>query len=516
MFNLNKYVKHTTHLTKGLSLFFFLLIYGILSMLQPASATILVTAGSSQNVPAGSTSADIVFNVIDEQGTPNTGATVNFTLTNSAGNAITEDGLTVYTATTDDDGQVTTRLKEIDTIGNYLVTATLATDSSQSVNTNIIVVANTANMSIVMISGGSQKVPAGSQPANIIFSVTDSQGKPSVGTTVNFTLLNPTGSSITQNGLTVYTAKTDESGQVSTRLNETGTIGNYTVTATLAANTSKFDGTNIVVVASTAAKLTVTAGADQTIYADKLSARIDFKLSDNFDNAVSKKVINFQEKNPDGEIADSGLSTIMATTDVNGKVTVYLKPTNATGIFTIIATLITDDTVTAEAIITVTEALPQLPSLGFGAAFNNKGEQVDSNAIFHGGTSVNDDDFNQELVLNVGEPIVIKGLITVDSTHIGQSADIIIVVGYKLIELETVEVFFMFDNNRVIQPWDGILDNLLPVERVASLPKNQTVKIYEAQLEEGVVGRLRIYFGYRLDDGVVVFNASQVISLLIK
>ena len=517
------------------SLLFSLLIYGVLSIIQPVYAAIVLTSGGSQTVPANTESANIVFTVTDEFGTPSTGITdelgtpstgisVNFTLTSPIGNPITQGGLTTYTATTDANGQVSTRLKGTGTIGNYFIHATQATEPSQFASTNIIVIAAPSTMSITLIAGGGQRVPAGMNSAELVFTVTDGEGKPSVGSTVNFSQVNPMGNNIIQDGLTVYTAESNASGQVSTSLKATGVIGNYTITVTLAEDTAKFAGTNVIVMASTPAKLTVIDGANQTIPASKHSARINFKLTDVFDNPIAEKVVNFQLNKSDGQIVDGILSTVMATSDINGKVSLYLKSGADQGIYTVTASLLVDTNVTSTVPITITQVLPQLPSLGFGAAFNLKGEQVNSNAIFHGGTlvrneaviGISDDNFSQEVVLNVNQTILVNGLISVDSNHIGQAADIIIVVGYKLIEPDGVETFFMFDENRIIRPWDGILDNLIPVMRIASLPESQVVKIYDAQLAEDVIGRLRIYFGYRLDDGVIVFNASQAISLLVK
>ncbi|RKZ58736.1 MAG: hypothetical protein DRR08_15690 [Candidatus Parabeggiatoa sp. nov. 2] len=475
------------------------------------ASAIVVNSGGNQEVPAGSDSAEIVFTLLDKYGKPNVGALVNFSLVDPTGSAVIV-GLSAFSDETDDTGQVSTRLKGMETLGNYTITATLATDNSLSGSTDVVVVLDVlTNVAITLISGSSQQVPTGSDSADIVFKVINKGGNPSKGVQVNFSLVDPMGNSIVQEGLTAYAAETHENGQVSTRFKGTDIIGSYTITATVATNTKLFTGTNVVVVAGTAAKLAVIEGSNQTFSAGKASANIRFKLSDAFNNGVTGQVIDFKVKTPAGEISNEGLSATLATSDVNGKVMTRLEATDSQGIYTIIATLAANETVTANTTVQVTEALPNLPSLGFGAATDNDWNEVDTTAIFQGGISVNNGAFNQEVVLASGDSVLIKGVIKVDSLHVEQSADILVVVGYA--PFNAAEKFFMLDSNHAVQLWDGSLANLVAFESVESLVYTKVVTIYSSKLTP--VGRLRIYFGYRLDDGIIVFNASQPISVVV-
>jgi len=114
-------------------------------------------------------------------------------------------------------------------------------------------------------------------------------------------------------------------------------------------------------------------------------------------------------------------------------------------------------------------------------------------------------------LLASGDSVLIKGVIKVDSLHVEQSADILVVVGYA--PFNAAEKFFMLDSNHAVQLWDGSLANLVAFESVESLVYTKVVTIYSSKLTP--VGRLRIYFGYRLDDGIIVFNASQPISVVV-
>ncbi|MDM8569708.1 hypothetical protein QUF50_09405, partial [Thiotrichales bacterium HSG1] len=126
-------IKHTSMSLNSLRIIqVFLLMFGIL--LQPAFASVVVTSGAGQNVPAGSGSEEIVFSVFDEQGNPVTGVSVDFNLVNPTGNS-ENDAITVTTADTDVNGQVFTFFKGSATMGNYTITATLATDVSQTDST---------------------------------------------------------------------------------------------------------------------------------------------------------------------------------------------------------------------------------------------------------------------------------------------------------------------------------------------------------------------------------------------
>jgi hypothetical protein len=374
---------------------------------------------------------------------------------------------------------------------------------------------------ITVLSGDNQQISADDDSANIIFLVTDEVGNPNTNlvtdevgnpntnAVVNFTLVNAGGNTMTI-GLSKYSDKTDNNGHVYTYLNST-VIGSYTVTATLAMDTTQSATASVAIFAGTPTTLTVSQSEHQTIPAGRNSADILFKLTDAFSNPISQKVIDFKVKNPDNEIT-TGLSTTLATTDDNGEGKIYLNATDIQGTYKIIGSLNTDDTITTNATVQVTAPLPEGPSLGFGGAIDKEGKLVETTTIFHGGTSINGGDANQEVIVAPDDSVLIKGEIRIDSNHVGKSADLFILIGYK--PLNQPEIAIMFDNERAVQLWDGVMENLTSFEHISILPETHIVEIYEGPFVQEPA-QVRIYFGYRLSDGVIVFNAEQSINLVV-
>jgi len=60
--------------------------------------------------------------------------------------------------------------------------------------------------------------------------------------------------------------------------------------------------------------------------------------------------------------------------------------------------------------------------------------------------------------------------------------------------------------------WDSISDNLVAVENV-TLGTTQPIDIYNGLLPPG---QLKNYFGYRLQNGLIVFNGEQSIKAMVE
>lgn len=107
---------------------------------QPGFAEILtVIEGANQVIPAGQTSADIRFKLLNDLGNPLTtkaGHAITLTLTTPS-NSTAE--LTTENTVTDQNGEITTSLTATDTLGSYTITAQLETYASVSVATHVFV-----------------------------------------------------------------------------------------------------------------------------------------------------------------------------------------------------------------------------------------------------------------------------------------------------------------------------------------------------------------------------------------
>jgi len=157
----------------------------------------------------------------------------------------------------------------------------------------------------------------------------------------------------------------------------------------------------------------------------------------------------------------------------------------------------------------------ELPRLGLGTAFfcpNNKCPTLTT--AFSGGASVNEQDYQSTLTLSPNQLVKILGQIDVDAAHVDQKAEILVVAGLTLAgEESTGELFFMLDNQKLPLLWDFDPEKLVAAVKEITLAASVPVEIYQGGLVEG---HIRVYFGYRLENGMVVFNGEQVIELQIK
>lgn len=146
-----------------------------------------------------------------------------------------------------------------------------------------------------------------------------------------------------------------------------------------------------------------------------------------------------------------------------------------------------------------------LPKLGQANALNANGEIVTVNASFVGGISINGRKYQKQVTLNPTDTFSMIGQIGVAPEHIGQVADIVVVVGLKTAHTEQ---FFMLDNKGNALLWQG-LKNLVAFKEKTTLDSHPLVPLYIGQLKLSG-GVLRVLFGYRLQDGMIVYNSHTL------
>jgi len=157
----------------------------------------------------------------------------------------------------------------------------------------------------------------------------------------------------------------------------------------------------------------------------------------------------------------------------------------------------------------------ELSSLGFGTTVFCPNDDCPSlTTAFKGGASVNEQDYQSTLTISPNQLVNILGQIDVDAAHVDQKADILVVAGLTPAEAEsTGELFFMLDNQKIPQLWDGDPEKLVAAIKDMTLAASVPVEIYQGGL---VDGQIRVFFGYRLENGMVVFNGEQVIDLRVE
>jgi len=112
------------------------------------------------------------------------------------------------------------------------------------------------------------------------------------------------------------------------------------------------------------------------------------------------------------------------------------------------------------------------------------------------------------LTFDYSDAVTISAFVRVEPEHVGQSADLIMVAGYRR-HFEPVESYFLTDSIRHSwELWDN--QKSLPIaQHYPQLPDIIEIPIYAGSFG-GVSGEYFIYLGYRLSGDRVVFNHSPI------
>jgi pimeloyl-ACP methyl ester carboxylesterase len=154
-----------------------------------------------------------------------------------------------------------------------------------------------------------------------------------------------------------------------------------------------------------------------------------------------------------------------------------------------------------------------MSQLGKAYAVNAQNVPIQVNTSFTGGSSVKNTAYQQQIELNLFEIVKVAGEIQVDPTHLGQVADIIVYVGWTAVSLPTAgELFYMLDKQGNILWWNQNPAQLVAFREQVTLITNQPVTLYSGKLP--VAGKLRIFFGYRLQEGTLVTNSQPMEAIV--
>ena len=366
---------------------------------------------------------------------------------------------------------------------------------------------------VAVISGNGQVVPAGESSASIIFQVTDAVGNPNTSASLNFTLVNEANVFMSSE-LSITQAGVNSQAQAATKVNSTlNQLGSYIITATLVGDSSQKANASLTITTGLPANLEVISGDNQSIVTDATSEPMSFKLVDMFGNPITGKTVNFIAQEPatmDSTLA--GLAHISATTNDEGVVETQYTTSQKVGVHTVTATLADNLDIVKTIQIVVTQAPPTLPSLGAAGGVNKDGWPVLVDASFAGGISVNGADFVTKVTQNLSDEVIVRGVITPDEDHIGKQVDFIVVAGYvPPAPNDNVQLFYMLDEDMNVLQWDMSIATLAAREINVTLQNPYEVTMYTGKFIAG--GILRVFFGYRLDSGLVVFNAETPIEI---
>lgn len=170
-----------------------------------------------------------------------------------------------------------------------------------------------------------------------------------------------------------------------------------------------------------------------------------------------------------------------------------------------------------------------LPSLGQGVTFDFNSHVTDElfdpqtisfcyqqcamETAFRGGVSLNGLSYHNLLSLHAHQPVKILGEMDINSQQVNQTADIFMVAAWKPLPLGDFETYFMRDSHGQIQKWDLNLAHLVAAQSQIQLAPTQQLEIYNGLLTPGYFA---IFFGYRLNDGTLIFNGEQPLEIQVQ
>ncbi len=275
--------------------------------MQPGAATNIAVSADPASLPAdGASTSTVTAVVTDANGNPVAGADVSFATTL---------GTVEATVATDANGEATATLTAATTTGTATITAT-AGDASDSTTVEFVTgdaanIAVTASPDILTADGSSISI--------ITARVTDDNGNPIEGTTVDFTT--------TSGSIDPASATTNADGIATATLTAATATGTATVTASSGEATGS---TNVEFVAGDPATVAVTANPD-TVTADGSStSTITAVVTDANGNPIAGTEVSFA--------TTLGAIATTATTDANGVATVTLTASTTAGTATVSAT----------------------------------------------------------------------------------------------------------------------------------------------------------------------------------
>ena len=164
-----------------------------------------------------------------------------------------------------------------------------------------------------------------------------------------------------------------------------------------------------------------------------------------------------------------------------------------------------------------THSITVLPKLKGLLAIDKQGNRVSTWARLQGGARMENEGsrkkpYQNKLTLkrNPYKNVSIVGNVLTDVRHLWLRADILVVAAHTP-PGATLPSFYMLDNKRRPLPWDGALSSLVAFQSRTALAPVVSVPIWNNPLD--IVGEVQIYFGYRLNEGLIVSSQDEVIEI---
>jgi hypothetical protein len=149
----------------------------------------------------------------------------------------------------------------------------------------------------------------------------------------------------------------------------------------------------------------------------------------------------------------------------------------------------------------------ELPSLGV-MAINVAGQVIEIQCQCAGGVAVNGGLFEPTVQVRLTDTVEIRGTVCVAPEQLGQLVDLVVYLDYQPLNATVGEQqHYMLDIDGKVLPWDGDPAHLVAFQQTM-LAAVQKVLLYQGQL--ATPGKLKLFFGYRLPDGMLVSNDQAI------
>jgi len=118
-----------------------------------------------------------------------------------------------------------------------------------------------------------------------------------------------------------------------------------------------------------------------------------------------------------------------------------------------------------------------------------------------------------DLLFEEQEGINVSTFVRIDSLHVGQPANILIVAIYQPADGGDLRSYVR--QGYLWFPWDGKLSSLVPAQHYHQLPKTMEIPIYLGNLAN-LPGKFWVFVGYHLlDENVIIFNGLDPVQVTV-
>ncbi|EIJ41901.1 hypothetical protein BegalDRAFT_0997 [Beggiatoa alba B18LD] len=152
--------------------------------------------------------------------------------------------------------------------------------------------------------------------------------------------------------------------------------------------------------------------------------------------------------------------------------------------------------------------------LGAGSVLSLNGQIADTTDHFYASITVNGQAMTQEAVtLNLTDTVDIQAHIVPSAEQNGKTVEGLIYAEYRFLNQANYQFGFLLNQQNQIEEWDRNPSTLVSRITGQTLSDTWSFPLYQGQFV--ATGGLKLFFGYRLSDGTVHFNATHPLILTI-